>query len=241
MKYKCLIVEDEPIARELLRSYIGRVEHLDIIGQFGDAISAGTFLRNNPVDLLFLDIKMPRMSGIDLLRTLPHRPKVVIVSAFRDFAIDAYDLDVIDYLLKPITFERFMKAIDKAGTGDKITADSNPQQEPFLYVKGNKQLQKIYFDQILYLESQRDYIRIRLTGQRELTTRQTITYYEELLPAHRFLRVHRSFIVSIEKVTGIESTALMVGDQRIPIGRHYKQAISDHVKGGINGLQEEVD
>jgi DNA-binding LytR/AlgR family response regulator len=230
MKFRCLIVEDEPIARDILQSYIARVEHLDIVGQFGDAISAGAFLRNNPVDLLFLDIKMPRMNGLELLRTLPIRPRVVIVSAYRDFAIDAYDLDVIDYLLKPITFERFMKAIDKAGTSGGIARPGGDASEPFLYVKGNKRVQKVYIDQILFLESQRDYLKFCMTGDREVMTRQTITYYEEFLPAQRFLRVHRSFIVAVDKVTSIESSSVIVGDQKIPIGRHYKQTVADRFK-----------
>jgi DNA-binding LytR/AlgR family response regulator len=226
MKYRCVIVEDEPIARDLLRSYIARVDHLDVVGQFGDAVAAGSFLRSNPVDLVFLDIKLPGMTGIDLLRNLPKKPRVVIISAYRDFAIDAYDLDVIDYLLKPVTFERFMKAMDKVAAGRDKADQAGQSNERFLYVKGNKQLQKVYLDQILFLESQRDYLRIRLTGQREVTTRQTITYYEELLPAQKFVRVHRSFLVAIDKITGIESTVLCVGDARIPVGRHYKPAVS---------------
>jgi len=229
MKFKCLIVEDEPIARDILHSYISRVEHLDMIGQFGDAISAGTFLRSNPVDLLFLDIKMPRMTGLELLRSLPQRPRVVIISAYRDFAIDAYDLDVIDYLLKPITFERFMKAIDKAGATD-LTHENPTGGDHFFFVKSNKQVQKVYMDQILFLESQRDYVKIRLTGDRDLTTRQTITYYEEFLPAQRFVRVHRSFIVAYERVSGFESGNLIVGSHRIPIGRHYRTAVASRFK-----------
>lgn len=227
MKLRCLIVEDEPIARDILRSYIGRVEHLDIVGQFGDAISAGSFLRSHQVDLVFLDIKMPRMSGLELLRSLPVRPKVVIVSAYRDFALDAYDLDVVDYLLKPITFDRFMKAIDKAGSTGPSARPGEDGGGQFIYVKENRQVQKVFVHQILFLESQRDYLRFILTGDRNVRTRQTITYYEQLLSAQHFLRVHRSFVVAIDKVTGIESSTLIVGDHRIPIGRHYKQAVAE--------------
>jgi DNA-binding LytR/AlgR family response regulator len=230
MKVRCLIVEDEPIARDLLHSYVSRVEHLDLIGKFGDAVSAGEFLRGNAVDLVFLDIKMPRMTGLELLRSLPQRPRVVIVSAYRDFAIDAYDLDVIDYLLKPITFERFMKAVDKAGVTVATEHETPPGGEHFFFVKSSKQVQKVYADQILFLESQRDYVKIRLTGDRDVTTRQTITYYEEFLPAQQFVRVHRSFIVAADRVSGLESGNVVVGNRKIPIGRHYKSIVAQRLK-----------
>lgn len=230
MKYRCLIVEDEPIARDMLHSYISRVEHLDMIGKFGDAISAGAFLRNNQVDLLFLDIKMPRMTGLELLRTLPQRPRVVVISAYRDFAIDAYELDVIDYLLKPITFERFMKAIDKAGAIEGVPHENPSGNDHFFFVKTSKQIQKVYVDQILFLESQRDYVKILMTGDRDVTTRQTISYYEEFLPARRFVRVHRSFIVAADRVTGLESGHITIGNSRIPIGRHYKSSVAARLK-----------
>src|SRR5690349_16208480 len=146
MKCRCLIVEDEPIARDILRSYISRSGDLEIIGQFGNAISAGEFLKDHAVDLLFLDIKMPRMSGLDLLRSLPHKPKVVIVSAYRDYALDAYDLDVVDYLLKPVSYERFLKAIEKATLSDSESAAAQQETTRFLYVKENKQVLKVFLD-----------------------------------------------------------------------------------------------
>lgn len=231
MKCRCLIVEDEPIARDILCSYISRVGHLDVVGQFGDAITAGTFLREHPVDVLFLDIKMPRMSGLDLLRNLPHKPKVVIVSAYRDYAVDAYDLDVVDYLLKPVSYKRFLKAIEKAtSSGDAPSTDSQ-KEAPFLYVKGNKQVLKIFLDQILFLESQRDYVRIRTSDGDDITTRQTISYFAKLLPEQKFLRIHRSFIVAIQKVTAIESARLRIGEHAIPIGRQFKDAVADNFSG----------
>ena len=230
MKCRCLIVEDEPIARDILRSYIERVGHLDVIGQFGDAISAGAFLREHSVDVLFLDIKMPRMSGLELLRTLPHKPKVVIVSAYRDYALDAYDLDVVDYLLKPVSFERFLKAVEKAtSTGDSLLAITQ-EDPPFIYVKENKQVRKVFLDQILYLESQRDYVRIKLSEHADITTRQTISYYADLLPEEKFLRIHRSFIVAIQRVTAIESTRVHIGEHAIPVGRQFKSVAAELIK-----------
>lgn len=231
MKWKCLIVEDEPIARDILRSYVSQLDHLELAGQLGDAIAAGAFLRSHPVDLLFLDIKMPRMSGLELLRDLPHKPKVVIVSAYRDYALDAYELDVVDYLLKPVSFERFMKAVEKVTSSGPVgPAAAEREEPPHLYIKGNRQLQKVFLDQILFLESQRDYVRIKVSGLPDVTTRQTISYFADLLPEQRFLRVHRSFIVAIDKVTSIESSRLRVLDTVIPIGRQFKAAVTDRLK-----------
>jgi DNA-binding LytR/AlgR family response regulator len=232
MKVKCLIVEDEPIAREILRSYIDKTDFLEVKGQFANALEALDFLRHNTVNLLFLDIKMPQMSGLDLLKSLATRPPVIITSAFRYYATDAFELDVVDYLLKPYSFERFLKAVGKI-TNEKKTAEnsiSQPEQEKaFIFVKGNKQLQKIYIDEILFLESQRDYLKFTMPGQ-EAITRQTIAYYEHLLPAHRFLRVHRSYMVAINKITTVEANRLLLGNHTIPIGRNYKQHVQEVLK-----------
>lgn len=232
MKLSCLIVEDEPIGQEIIRSYIERVGFLDIRGQFRNALEAFTWLQSNTVDLLFLDIKMPRMSGLEMLRALQIKPKAIITSAYRDYAIDAFDLDVVDYLLKPIAFERFMKAVNKVrpeSTSREHKTDAAPER-PFLFVKGNKQLQKVYIDDIIYIESQRDYVKIRLAGNAEVITRQTISYYEEFLPPQLFLRIHRSFIVATRKVTAFEANRLLIGDLAIPVGRNYKQTVADHLR-----------
>lgn len=232
MKLSCLIVEDEPIGQEIIRSYIERIGFLEIRGQFKNALEAFTWLQSNTVDILFLDIKMPRMSGLEMLRALPERPKAIITSAYRDYAIDAFDLDVVDYLLKPIAFDRFMRAVNKIrpDTTHRESKSEATPEKPFLFVKGNKQLQKVYIDDILYIESQRDYVKIRLAGNIEVTTRQTITYYEEFLPAQLFLRIHRSFIVATRKVTAFEPSRLLIGELAVPIGRNYKQTVADHLR-----------
>ncbi|HZI25820.1 MAG TPA: LytTR family DNA-binding domain-containing protein, partial [Chryseolinea sp.] len=237
MKLKCLIVEDEPIAQEILKSYIDKTDFLEVTAQLTNAIEAFTFLQNTSIDLLFLDIKMPQMSGIELLKALAIKPRVIITSAYRDFALDAFDLDVVDFLLKPFSFERFLKAISKASketmgisqqsvqTGLKLA-----QEKSFFFVKGNKQLQKIYIEEICFIESQRDYLKFKLDNNKDVITRQTIGYYEEFLPAQYFMRIHRSFIVAVDKIKTVEGNRMRIGEQYLPIGRNYKQHVFEYLK-----------
>jgi DNA-binding LytR/AlgR family response regulator len=234
MKLNCLIVEDEPIAQEILRSYIDKTGFLHVAGQMNNAIDALEFLKRHPVDLLFLDIKMPQMTGLELLKSLPHKPKVVITSAYRYYATDAFELDVVDYLLKPYPFERFLKAIGKVSNEMSEFPDAEKNREkPFIFVKGNKQLYKISIDDILYLESQRDYLKFTLLNQQEVVTRQTIAYYQEFLPASLFVRVHRSFMVAINKISVVEANHLKVGPFDVPVGRNFKQQVQEAIKSII--------
>jgi DNA-binding LytR/AlgR family response regulator len=235
MKLKCLIVEDEPIAQEILKSYIDKTDFFEVSAQLNNALEAFSFLQKNTVNLLFLDIKMPQMNGIELLKALSKKPKVIITSAYRDFAIDAFDLDVVDYLLKPFSFERFLKAVSK--TSDERPSNntgplpSTPHAEKsFFFAKGNKQLQKIYVDEILYIESQRDYLKFKMVDSPEVITRQTIGYYEQFLPAQLFLRIHRSYIVAVDKINTVEVNRLLLGQQYLPVGRIYKQSVQDFLR-----------
>jgi len=243
MKLKCLIVEDEPIAQEILKSYIDKTDLFEIAAQLNNAIEAFGFIQNNPVNLLFLDIKMPQMSGLELLKALSHKPKVIITSAYRDFAMDAFDLDVVDYLLKPFSFERFLKAISKGMTEPSMMTLSSASsktfstEKSFFFIKGNKQLQKIYTEEILYIESQRDYLRFKMTDGQEVITRQTIGYYEQFLPGQLFIRIHRSFIVAIDKIKTVEVNRLLIDNQQLPIGRNYKQRVFEYLKS-INAQQD---
>jgi DNA-binding LytR/AlgR family response regulator len=236
MKLKCLIVEDEPIAQDILKSYIDKTDFFEVTAQINNAIEAFSFLQNNTVNLLFLDIKMPQMNGIELLKALSYKPKVIITSAYRDFALDAFDLDVIDYLLKPFSFERFLKAISKASNEHAIhpvssaSGKSFPKEKSFFFVKGNKQLQKIYIEEIAYIESQRDYLKFKMIDEEEIITRQTIGYYEQFLPAQLFIRIHRSYIVAVDKIKSAEVNRMLVGQLYLPIGRNYKQHVFEFLK-----------
>jgi DNA-binding LytR/AlgR family response regulator len=230
MKLRCLIVEDEPIAREIVRSYIEKTEGLTLVGQFANAIEAFRFLQSHSVDVMFLDIKMPQMNGLELLKKLQNKPKTIITSAYRYFATDAFDLEVIDYLLKPYSHQRFLKAVNKARNIQAELVEDIIAEKPFFFIKGNKQLHKVVFDDVVYVESQRDYLKFRLVDDSELTTRNTIAYYEEFLPTAQFLRIHRSYIIAINKITSIEQNALKVGSFELPIGRFYKTAVQDRIK-----------
>ena len=226
MKIKCLLVDDEPIALSILTAYVRQVDALELVGCCQSAVEAFTVLQNKPVDLLFLDIQMPQLSGLDLLRTLPNPPKAIITSAYREYALDGYELDVLDYLIKPIPFERFLKAVGKIVTCRPTVSvpAATPGEEPFIFVREDRKLIRVALRDILFLESLRDHVKIKTITQ-QVITRQTISYYEELLPADRFMRIHRSFMVAVSKIDAITETYFQVGGHHLAIGRSYKQQV----------------
>lgn len=231
MKIRCLLVDDEPIALEILASYVRRVDSLELVGQCRSAVDAFTWLQSKPVELLFLDIQMPQLSGLDLLRNLPTTPNTIITSAYREYALDGYELDVLDYLIKPIPFDRFIKAVGKVVTQKVVPpiANSLTSEEPFLFVKEDRQLIRITLREIVSLESLRDYVKITTLTQ-QVVTRQTLGYYEELLPADQFLRIHRSFMVAKSKIVSMTETRITVASQSLPIGRYYKAHVFEQLQ-----------
>jgi DNA-binding LytR/AlgR family response regulator len=233
MKIRCLLVDDEPIALDVLELYAGRVNVLEVAGKCRSAVEAFAALQNNSIDLMFLDIQMPQLSGLELLKTLPRPPKVIITSAYRQYALEGYEFDVVDYLIKPVPFERFMKAVGKVLKGQvpvpAQTAPVLPAEEPFIFVKEDRKLIKVFLRDILFLESLRDYVRITTTS-RQITTRQTIAYYEELLPSEQFIRIHRSFMVALSKIEAIAENRIEVMGQELVIGGNYKQLVFERLK-----------
>jgi DNA-binding LytR/AlgR family response regulator len=225
---KCIIVDDEPLAIEIMESYVSKVEQLQLAGTFRNAVSAFTFLQQNSVDLIFLDIQMPKLSGIDFLKTLKNPPKVIFTTAFRDYAIEGFELEVADYLLKPIPFERFLKAVAKV-LHQPVTAHppSNGKSESsdnYVYFKVDKKMIKTRMEDILFIESVKDYVKVR-TAEKEIITQQKISYLEESLPKEQFIRIHRSFIVNREKIDAYSATDVEVGKFHVPIGRNYKNDV----------------
>lgn len=228
MKIDCIIVDDEPLAIEIIESYIERLEGINLVAKCNNALSAFEILQNQSVDLIFLDIQMPKLTGLDFLRTLNNPPKVIITTAYRDYAIEGYELDVIDYLLKPISFERFLKSIGKVyktESAASITNDTKlPSEDAYIYLKADKKMVKVLLKEILYIESLKDYVRIK-TAKKEVITHQTISYFEQKLPEDCFMRVHRSFIVPLNKIETFTATQIEVPGKEVPIGRLYKNQV----------------
>ena len=231
MKTKCLVVDDEPLARDLMRSHIEKLENFEIVAECGDAMKALQKLRTHHVDLMFMDIQMPQITGIEFLKTLKHPPKVIITTAYREYALDGFELDVVDYLLKPITFERFLKSINKyyqitQEEVQNIAPDPSavPPAEAFIYVKENKKVIKLHLNDILYVEGLSEYVQI-YTGKKKIITKTSMTNMQEKLPDTSFMRIHKSFIVSMAKIEAFTAHSIEVPGKELPIGRSYKNSV----------------
>lgn len=222
MNIKCIITDDEPIARKGLRGYIEKIEFLDLVGECENAIELNAMLKTVQPDLIFLDIEMPFLSGLDFLSTLHNPPKVILTTAYERYALQGYELDVVDYLLKPITFERFLKAVNKVF--DQLKKEEKTEDEKFIFVKSDKSLKKIRLDDILFIESMENYIVIHTPACKEvvLTTLKNIL---SSLPENRFLQVHRSFIIQLKHVDSIEGNQLIIGQSKIPVARNLKDDV----------------
>lgn len=241
---KCLLVDDEPLAMDVLESYINQVNGLEIVGKCENAIQAFESLQKIPVDLLFLDIQMPQLSGIELMHTLKKPPKVIFTTAYRDYAIEGYELDAVDYLLKPISFGRFMKAINKLyrfknnqHLSPPSLTDLPTQSNPltFIYVRVEKKMVKLYLDDILYIESLKDYVAIT-TIHKKVVTKQKISYLEQKLPEDKFIRIHRSYIIAMDKIEAFSPTYIEIAHNDLPIGRSYKPTVMERLAVSERGL-----
>lgn len=227
MKLQCLIVDDEPLALDLLENHIRAMDDLELAGRCDNALEAGTILRQKRIDLLFLDIQMPVLTGIDLIQSLQNRPKIILTTAYKEYAFEAFQLDAADYLLKPITFARFLKSINKV-CGQLATASVSASGQPpvfeeaFVYLKTEKKLVKVILKDILFIESVRDYTRV-ITRNQRIIAHQRISLLEEKLPEYWFLRVHRSFLVNRLHIQAFSPQFVEIGEKHIPIGRQYKE------------------
>ena len=235
MKMRCLLIDDEPPALQILQSHIDQISGLEIVGKCSNAVEAIDLLHRKTVDVMFLDIKMPKIIGTEFLRNLSHPPKVIFVTAYREFAVEGFELDAVDYLVKPVSFERFLKAIDRLRRssgyeGVREHKVYKPNPEAFIYLKIDRVRQKIFIEDILYIESWKDYVQIHFINGKNLLIKQTISAIENLLSDHMFLRVHRSYMVSVNKISGYNSTSLRLGATEIPIGRLYKQNVSIQIQ-----------
>ncbi len=231
---KCLIVDDEPLAIDVLRDYIAQVPQLELVTTCQDAMQAFQVLNEQQVDLVFLDIEMPEINGIDFIKSLAQPPAIILTTAYREYALESYEIEVVDYLLKPVSFKRFFKSITKylksidAPTTKQIAVTPTPKGKGSIYVYSNKKNIKVHFEEMLYLESIKDYIRIH-TSERTIISKDTISRYEELLP-NSFLRIHRSYIVNTSKITAFTAHDIEIEDKEIPIGTSYKKAVINRLK-----------
>lgn len=225
-KIKCIIIEDEPLAVKILTDYILQIPYLELQRTFKDAILATDYLRENHIDLIFLDIHLPKLKGMTFLKTLPHPPAVIITTAYHQYAVEGFNLEVTDYLLKPFDFERFLKAVNKVKTAKREQQRQNESLEikDYLFLNVQKKKEKILFSDIIYIESQREYIKI-ITTKREYISKMSTHEIENLLPSNFFKRIHRSFIISLSKIESYTTEAIKVNGVSIPIGRGYKNIL----------------
>lgn len=222
---KCLLVDDEPPALDILRTYIASTPSLQIAGECHHAIDAFQFLQANDVDLIFLDINMPRLTGTDFLKALANPPKVIFTTAHRDFAVEGFELGAVDYLLKPYSLDRFWRAIQRATGSESKTVEKekvNSENERFLYVRADRRMMKVLIKDILYIESLKDYVKIFLPDK-QIITKQTITSLENMLPEESFVRIHRSFIASVPRIESYTQNTVSIGKTELPVGPLYRQ------------------
>jgi DNA-binding LytR/AlgR family response regulator len=226
-QYQCLIVEDEPLAAEVLQDYISQVPFLSLNAVCGDAIYAMELLQQQKIDLIFLDIHLPKLKGLDFIKTLRHPPHIIITTAYHEYALQGYEFDVVDYLLKPVEFSRFLMAVNKLRKINPPTSQltiTSQGERNYLFFNVSKKKVKIFLDEILYIESLKEYIRI-VTVSKTILTKFQLGDVEELLAKNNFLRIHRSFIVARNKIDAFTATDVEINNQQIPIGRSYKELV----------------
>lgn len=232
MKMTCLIVDDEPLARKGMKEYIDEIDFLELVAVCENPLKASSVLHKQKVDLLFLDIQMPKISGIEFLKTLADPPLVIFTTAFPEYALEGYSLDVLDYLLKPVSFDRFLKAVNKARDyhllkHHSIVAEAENKADYF-FVKSAGKFEKIFFDDLLFAEALQNYVALHST-EKKMLSYLTLSSLEKQLPPGQFLKVHKSYIVSINKINSVEGNLIVIGDHHIPISRNLKDDIMARV------------
>ena len=244
MKYNCLIVDDERPALKLLAAYIKKLPHLNLAASCENAMQAIAALQENKIDFLFLDIQMPDLTGLELLKVLKEKPQVILTTAYREYAVEGFELDVTDYLVKPFSFDRFVQSVNKATEQLKLITtpiknDLNKiaeiseniieETDGHFFVRTNHKMEKVELKDILYVESMREYVAIH-TAERRFVTNQTMNKMEEELSAEKFMRVHRSFIVALSHIQSINGNVIYIGEKEIPVGASYRKRFFERVR-----------
>jgi DNA-binding LytR/AlgR family response regulator len=231
-KLQCLIVEDEPLAAEVITDYVMQIPFLSLAGTCTNALQALEMLRKKKIDVIFLDLHLPGIKGFELLKTLTHRPQVIITTAYHEYALQSYDWQVIDYLVKPVEFSRFVSAVNKLKATREVAVTAPAPAPPrFILLYADKKSVRVAAEQILYVESEKDYMKV-VTDEKTIVVRQTLQELEEMLPPDLFVRVHRSFLVAKNRVTAFSALLLEIGGKTIPIGRQYRDQVLAILKQG---------
>ena len=234
MKLKCVIIDDEPLAIDLLKTYVAKTPFLELVGTFNNALSSIDTISDQKVDVLFLDINMPQITGLEFSKTLPPTTKIIFTTAYDQYAVDGFRLNALDYLLKPINYTEFLQAANKALEWFKLTAasssDNSASLSTSIFVKSGYRMEKIEFEDILYIENQKDYVKFYLENQKEpVSSLMSMQSLDEKLPAKLFMRVHRSFIVNLDKIKTIERNCIVFGKEYIPVSESYKARFMDYL------------
>lgn len=238
MTLTCIILEDEPLARSLMETYVGKVPHLQLINSFSDPLLALDYLREHSVDILFSDIQMPEITGITLLKLLKKKPLIILTTAYSEYALEGYELEVFDYLLKPISFERFLKSVEKA-TARLTTAELKKDNDlpmvaansgnEFIFIKDGTKMVKVRLNEIKYIEGLKDYVSI-YTTDKKIVSLQTLKSLESQLPQNQFIRVHNSYIIAFDAIDTVDKEKILIGKNYIPISDSYKKAFRDYLE-----------
>ena len=231
MKIKCVIIDDEPLAIQVIEDHLKNFDNIEVAGTFNNPLHAYGILEQEKIDVIFLDINMPQMSGFTFIDNLNHKPLIVITTAYREYAVKSFELNVLDYLVKPIPFNRFLKTINKVYQQVFVTTgtdDSSLHQEPHIFLKVNKKLIKVNLNDILYIESLKDYIKV-ITTLGDYVVHKSLTGITEELPESNFIRIHRSYTISINKIVALEGNTIEISNRKIPIGRNYIKQTKERI------------
>lgn len=231
---RCIIVDDEKVARDILEQHLRKIDRVELVAGCRNVAEAWNVIQKEKIDLIFLDINMPEVSGLSFARTLAGDCKVIFTTAYREFALDGFDLQAVDYLLKPISFERLMQSLQKylkeqPSVRENAGKEVDTEGADFLFVRSNRKMMRINFREILYLESMSDYVNIYMENQK-VVTRETLNHFESLLPEDKFLRIHRSYIVAVDRITAYTKEDVEVSSRELPISRNYRSLVSERLK-----------
>ncbi|WP_278020996.1 LytR/AlgR family response regulator transcription factor [Flavobacterium ginsengisoli] len=231
MKIKCVLIDDEPLAIKVLQNYFTNFTDFEVIATFNNSLEALDFINSTPVDAVFLDINMPMMTGFELISLIENKTKVIITTAFREFVAESYDLDVLDYLVKPIPLPRFIKCINKITTEYNLKNNikvETSKGDSHIFIKVDKKMMKINIEEILFVEGMKEYIKV-VTPDKTYITHKSLTSLSEELPADRFLRIHKSYVIALNKVKSIEGNRVQIQSYNIPIGRNYSKEVKNKI------------